>query len=288
MIYKLLAVNIDGTLLQTNGRFSKVTKEAIQYVHSKGVAVVLVSSRNYQSCKRIAKALKINPMIVAAQGAYVSTAIDQPFFIKRVSSQTTADVVNLLENISSQLKLHFEETQVANRMNLPENFIGKAVLYASESKMSSQQYVNSVSEYLQEKPSQPNMIEAHFQSEKEQQDVSKALLNTFSDVTVVRKEQNRLLIVPNEASKWQGISSLAEQKGIRTREIVAIGDSLDDVDCIIEAGMGVAMGNAPAEIKQNANWITRSNDDEGVAYMVKELFRKQYQLQFLEKMNLLK
>ena len=57
---------------------------------------------------------------------------------------------------------------------------------------------------------------------------------------------------------------------------------------IVDAGIGVAMGNSDQELKRRANWIARSNDDDGVAFTIKELFRKQYQLEFLEKMNLLK
>ncbi len=52
MVYRLLAVNIDGTLLQSNGRLNKSTKEAIDYVHQKGVHVALVTSRNYHSAKK--------------------------------------------------------------------------------------------------------------------------------------------------------------------------------------------------------------------------------------------
>ena len=60
------------------------------------------------------------------------------------------------------------------------------------------------------------------------------------------------------------------------------------MDLINGSGVGVAMGNGDAELKAAADWITRSNDEDGVPYMVKELFRKQYQFQFLEKMNLMK
>ena len=54
------------------------------------------------------------------------------------------------------------------------------------------------------------------------------------------------------------------------------------------AGLGVAMGNAPVEVKRAANWITRSQNQNGVAYMVKEHFRKQHPIEFLKKMNIIK
>ncbi|WP_042349684.1 Cof-type HAD-IIB family hydrolase [Bacillus massiliigorillae] len=288
MIYKLLAINIDGTLLQSNGRFSKAAKEAIEYVQAKDVVIVLVTSRNYQLGKKVAKALKINPMIVAAQGAYVATAVDKPLYIRKISKKTTVDFVRILEEMECQIKLNYEESEVRNRVNLPENLLSKAVMYVSEQKMFAQNYVDSISEYVKTHDSQPLSIEVNFQSNKAQQELISVARNMFDDITVVSKENHRIIIVPENVSKWKGIQTLANHLKIATREIVAIGDSKDDETMIAGAGVGVAMGNAPQEIKRVADWITRGNDDDGVAYMVKELFRKQYQLQFLEKLNLLK
>ncbi|MEH6943527.1 Cof-type HAD-IIB family hydrolase [Bacillus sp. JJ722] len=288
MIYKLLAINIDGTLLQSNGRFSKAAKEAIEYVQGKDVAIALVTSRNYQLCKKVAKALKINPMIIAAQGAYVGTAVNKPLLIRRISESTTIDIVKVLEGMECQIKLNYEEAEVRNRVNLPENLLSKAVMYVSEQKIFAQNYVDNISEYLKTHDSQPLSIEVSFLNRKEQQELIAIAKNMFDDIAIVSKENNRIIIIQKDVSKWKGIQYLAEHLKIATREIVTIGDSKDDQAMIAGAGVGVAMGNAPQELKRIADWITRGNDDDGVAYMVKELFRKQYQLQFLEKLNLLK
>ena len=104
MIYKLLAVNIDGTLLQSNGRLTKATKEAIAYVQSKGVAVVLVTSRNIKACKKVATVWKNSPMVVAVNGGYVGGSIDKPMFVKRISEQATDDLVSFLEKINCLVK----------------------------------------------------------------------------------------------------------------------------------------------------------------------------------------
>lgn len=288
MIYKLLAINIDGTLLQSNGRFSKATKEAVEYVHDKGVTVVLVTSRNYQSCKKLTKELRIKPMIVAGHGAFVGTTIEKPLFVRKISEQTTMDVVKFLENINCRFTLNFEESQISNRVNLPENFIGKAVMYVSEQTTFSHHYIDQVTEYLNNNPSEPMGIEVIFDNRTQQLDAKKVLNSMFTDISVISKEKHRLSIAPHKVSKWKGILYLADHLNISKHEIVAIGDSKDDQDMISGSGIGVAMGSGHPDLKLVANWITRGNDDDGVAYMIKELFRKQYQLQFLEKMNLLK
>jgi hydroxymethylpyrimidine pyrophosphatase-like HAD family hydrolase len=71
---------------------------------------------------------------------------------------------------------------------------------------------------------------------------------------------------------------------IAPQEMVVIGDTMEDLPIIEVAGLGVAMGNAPKEVKQAADWITRTNDESGVAYMIKEHFRKQQRIAFINKL----
>lgn len=68
--------------------------------------------------------------------------------------------------------------------------------------------------------------------------------------------------------------------------MVVIGDGLDDMPAIEAVGLGVAMGNAPVEVKKAADWVTRSNEQLGVAYMIKEHFRKQLRPEFLWKLKI--
>jgi hydroxymethylpyrimidine pyrophosphatase-like HAD family hydrolase len=82
-------------------------------------------------------------------------------------------------------------------------------------------------------------------------------------------------LVRQGTSKFNGLLFFAGQLGIPLHEIVAVGDSLQDAEMIEKAGLGVAMRNAPAEVKEKADWLTRSNDMDGVAYVVREVFRKQ-------------
>ena len=288
MVYKLLAVNIDGALLQSNGRISKATKEAIEYVQSKGAAVVLVTSRNYQFSKKVVKALKGPIMIVATNGSFVGISINKPLFVKKIAENTTLDIVKLLEGADCRFKVNFEESEVSSRINVPENMLGKAIMYVNEPKTYTQHYVDSISEYLQEHPNTPLSIEAVFNSLKEQRDIRYVLSNMFSDIAITELENGVTVIGPEQVSNWKGILYLAEHLEVTKKELIAIGASGNDLEMVLGAGLGVAMGNGDKELKRRADWIARSNDDDGVAFTVKELFRKQYQLEFLEKLNLLK
>src|SRR6478752_8231032 len=99
MIYRLLALNIDGTLLQSNGKIHKTTKEAIEYVQQKGIHVTLVTSRSFPSARKVAKALKIKSPLITHQGAYIASPEEKPIYVKRINEDITYDTVRLLEAI---------------------------------------------------------------------------------------------------------------------------------------------------------------------------------------------
>jgi hydroxymethylpyrimidine pyrophosphatase-like HAD family hydrolase len=70
--------------------------------------------------------------------------------------------------------------------------------------------------------------------------------------------------------------------------MVYIGDGLDDIPLLEAVGLGVSMWNADFEVKRASDWVTRSENEHGVAYMVKEHFRKQQPIEFLRRMNIIK
>lgn len=288
MVYRLLAVNIDGTLLQSNGRLNKSTKEAIDYVHQKGVHVALVTSRNYHSAKKVAKALKINPMIVAQQGAFVGASIEKPIMVKRISEELTVELVQMLEKTTCQILLIHEKYSLGNRVNLPENLLGKSVMYLNDQNIYAQNYVDDISEELIDQPMAPTKMDVIFSEKIDRNDMLKLIKKIFPEVDVILHPGHKMTIVPKGVSKWSGVLYLADHLEVRRTEIVSIGDGLDDMEMIAGSGLGVAMGNADEEVRKVAKWVTRSNDQDGVAYMLREFFRKQHPIEFLQKMNMLK
>lgn len=288
MVYRLLAVNIDGTLLQSNGRLNKSTKEAIDYVHQKGVHVALVTSRNYHSAKKVAKALKINPMMVAQQGAFVGASVEKPIMVKRISEELTVELVQMLEKTTCQILLIHEKYSLGNRVNLPDNLLGKSVMYLNDQNIYAQNYVDDISEELIDQPMAPTKMDVIFPEKSDQNDMLKLMKKMFPEVDVILYPGHKMTIVPKGVSKWSGVLYLADHLEVRRTEIVSIGDGLDDMEMIAGSGLGVAMGNADEEVRKVAKWVTRSNDQAGVAYMLREFFRKQHPIEFLQKMNMLK
>lgn len=288
MIYKLLAINIDGTLLQSNGRIHKSTKEAVDYVQEKGIYVTLVTTRSFSSAKKVAKALKLESKIITHRGAYIADELDKAILANRIPEDITFEIVRLLEGFQCQIRIVHEKYSLANKLKTANNLLAKTVINSGDPLHYPQQFVDSISDTIMEEPSSPPNIEVYFDEKRDLQDAKAAIESMFSEVVPIVTNDLRIDIVPQGTSKWNGLLYLGEKLGIKRSEMVAIGDSLDDLEMIEEVGLGVAMGNAPAELKKAADWITRSNNEQGVGYMVKEHFRKQHPIQFLKKMNIIK
>jgi Cof subfamily protein (haloacid dehalogenase superfamily) len=288
MIFRLLALNIDGTLLQSNGRLHRSTKEAIHYVQQKGVDVSLVTSRSYPSANKLAKALKINIPIVSNRGAFIANTLEEPIFEKKIDADVTFEIVRFLEDFQCQFRLNNEEYSIGNRSKLTNNLMTKTIFSSADPAFYSHQFVDIVSEALTDSPMNPSKIEVYFEDEKDLDDALKALNGMFSEINLVKVNKLKLDMVPEGVTKLNGLLRVGEQLGVTSKEIVYIGDDLDDIPLIDAVGLGVAMGNSPFEVKKAADWVTRSNNQHGVTYMVKEHFRKQPPIEFLRKMNIIK
>ncbi|MGP1910584.1 Cof-type HAD-IIB family hydrolase [Metabacillus sp. JX24] len=285
MIYRLLALNIDGTLLRSNGRLEPSTREAVQYVQNKGVYVTLVTSRHFQMAKKLAKALKINNLLVTHSGAFVSDKVDRSLYENRISEEKTFNLVQVLETFDCNVRIVHERFSLGNRKKVSSSILGKTLLSPKDPLFYPVQFVESLGENLRDEPLAAPKLDVYFSETESCLEAENLLANAFEGITVRVKNPSMLEITAKGVSKENGLRLIGQHLGIAQEEMVAIGDAGDDMNMIELAGLGVAMGNAPHSVKKAADWITRSNDDQGVAYMVKEHFRKQHRIEFLDKLK---
>ncbi|MCU9612529.1 HAD-IIB family hydrolase [Caldibacillus lycopersici] len=286
-MHRLLAMNIDGTVLQSNGKLQKSVKEAVDYVQNKGVQVTLFTSRNFIYAKRIAKALKIDSLIVAHHGAFIASSVEQPLFVKRLEENIVYDLVRFLESFTCHIRIVHEKYSVSNKPLQQKGLTGRAVIDTTSFSVYNHQFVQNLSEYVFGENIEPTHMEVVFTNKLEAEEAQVAIRGMFYEVDTYQYG-NQLIILPNSVSKLSGLLYAGDYFDIPLQDMVAIGSGMDDLDVIEAVGLGVAMGNAPTTVKAAANWVTRSNNQHGVAYMVREHFRKQQPLDFIEKLNSMK
>ncbi|MED4787967.1 Cof-type HAD-IIB family hydrolase [Bacillus atrophaeus] len=285
MSKQMLALNIDGALLRSNGKLHQATKDAIDYVKKKGIYVTLVTNRHFRSAQKIAKSLKLDAKLVTHSGAYIAQKIDEPFFEKKISEDHTFNIVQVLESYQCNIRLLHEKYSIGNRKKVNSNLLGKALIHPSDPIFYPVQFVESLSDLLMDEPVSAPVIEV-YAGGGIQSDIIETISEAFPSVDLIRVNEEKLNIVPKGVSKEAGLALVVADAGLTMEDVVAIGHQHDDLPMIELAGLGVAMGNASAEIKRKADWVTRSNDEQGVAYMMKEYFRMQQRKGFLDKYHM--
>jgi Cof subfamily protein (haloacid dehalogenase superfamily) len=279
MTYRLLALNIDETLIGSNAKISKQTKAAIEYVRQKGVYVTLVTSRPHSSAKRIAKSLKLDGYLITNDGAFVASDPEDPLYVKRISVNTTLQLVELLEQYDCHIRVLHESFAIGNKTRQKNQLIAKMTIGVGDPLFYPVSFVDSVYDRLMQEAIAPPKIQVQFFDEAEQQSALKQLNEMVSGINIVSIHEGKLEIVAEGVSKLNGLQQVGQELGISLQEMVAVGIEADDVEMVEQVGLGVAMGNAADEVKHVADWITRSNEQNGVSYMIREVFRKQLRVQ---------
>lgn len=136
--------------------------------------------------------------------------------------------------------------------------------------LKSRQAVKHLREYVEKKGKNVEKIHLMIQDQEKKQEIMQNLCHLLP-VSVSSGLSNNIEITSKTVNKGASLLKFGEQLGIKREQIMAFGDSSNDLDMIKAAGIGVAMGNADKEIKAAANFITKTNEEDGVAYAIKTL-----------------
>ena len=264
MKYKLIALDIDGTLINSSNQITENVKLAIQKAKEKGIKVVLCTGRPLKGVEKF-----LDELSLREKGDYAATfngALIQDTFTKDARCHLTLNYEELvnLYNLSIEIgsRSHFYDTKTLYTFN--KDVSDFTVL---ESHLTGT-HLNVTT--LDDVPKDINMSKFMMIDHPEILDecVKKIPQEYYEKYTIVRSTPFFLEILRPEANKGSGISLLAKELGLKQEEIICVGDAGNDKHMIEYAGLGVAMGNATDEIKEMADYVTLSNDEDGVAHVI--------------------
>lgn len=268
MKYKLLVLDVDGTLLNSEHQISKRTVMTLRKVQQMGVQVVLSSGRPTYGILPLAKILDL-----ASYGGYIipyngSQIIDmrdgRVLFEKRISPDMVPYVERKADQYGFDLMTYAEDVVVTNN-GQNDHVINEAAINGM--KLSA---VEDLSISIDFNPSKLVLVSDDPGSIDElEQRWEKRLSGTLD---VMRSEDFYLEVVPSGVSKANTLGVLLDMLGVKTEEVVAMGDGVSDVGMIQQAALGIAMGNARDSVKRCADTVTLSNDEDGVAVALEKIF----------------
>lgn len=261
-MYKLVAIDLDGTLLKGDNTISGKTQKAIKAAKKKGIKIILSSGRPIEGIERYLNELKLtgeDDYVISFNGSLVQCVKDKKIISRKVLKGS--DLIYLY-NISVQIGVNIH---AFSQIGCITPKISKYTELEGNNDQIPIKIVDFNTVDRKEDVFKVMMIDEPEILEKA---IKKIPEEVYDKYTVVRSEPYFLEFQNKNSNKGEGIKAVSEYLGIKQKDIICIGDADNDIDMIKFAGLGVAMGNAFDEVKKAADYITSTNEEDGVAYAI--------------------
>lgn len=278
MKYEMLAIDLDGTLLDSMGLVSAENKAAVRRAQEAGMMVVLCTGRGLTESKPAMAALDHHGPIVLACGAVVSDpttgktlhrAVIEPGLAHEIIRHLDPSVHNVIALLDPAEEgcdyLVVNEARMNGNTRWWFDMIGARLKCVDEPPEQDLHHVLRVGIVA------PPHVMAPVQAGLEQRFGSRIVVQHFMAVRMDENEVEVLEVFAQGVNKWAGLQWLADEHGIPYEKIAAIGDQINDISMIRHAACGIAMGNAVPAVLDVANQVTRSHDESGVAHAIEHL-----------------
>ena len=257
--YKLIAIDIDGTLLDSSKRIKDETKKDIIDAYNLGVKICISTGRGYPAALRYINELGIKVYLILFNGSIVMSNDGEIIYNKTLDISVAKEVYDTVNKHKafccfwSGEKLYF-------------NQYGKYYDYYTNLSSIKGTVVDELSDSI----SYGINKFIWFSPREFHQNIKDSILSNIKGIDYFTSQSEIIEIVPKNINKGEALKNLAINLGVDQNEIIAIGDDENDISMIKYAKLGVAMANAKEIVKENANYITLSNDENGVGEVIQK------------------
>lgn len=282
-MYKLVAIDLDGTLLNSYGTVTEYTKQTIKKCIQKGIEIVLASGRPNDSIEAIAKEIGATNYFIAGNGALIYDMQKQEsIYEKYMTKEKVLEIIKICEENSISYNVYTNKTILATSLKHNVLYYHKENLKKEENKKTNISIVENMYEYVKQ------LNEERFLKITvcdENNSIFNAIIRKLRQIEGIEvldvSHMSRKMIKQGteeipieyyytevslaEVDKWNAIKFLQEKLGIKREEIIAIGDNMNDKKMIEEAGLGIVMKRSTPIVSKVADYITEGNNEDGVA-----------------------
>lgn len=236
---KLIALDMDGTLLNDQHEISEANRQAIKEAQEKGIYVVLSTGRSLRKCEKHADSLALSSYLVTVNGSEIwdeKRGLVERNLVNSVSIQWMAE-------LTQKHKIRYWAISTSRNWfdEMPEDIHGEEWLKFGFN--------------IKDVPTRDKILKE---------------LQARGEFELSNSTPTNIEVNPAGINKAKGLKLVCERLGINMKNVMAVGDSLNDLAMIEEAGLGIAMGNAQDTVKKAATWVTSTNNEDGVAKAIQK------------------
>jgi len=272
-MYKMICIDIDGTLIRPDLTISERVAQAIGKAKEKGLIIALSTGRMHKSALMYSDELGLTDPIVSSNGAYVSERDgSRIYYEENLSGEDMLLIQDVLDRNDTKINWYNHGTMYISEYR---DYVGRYEALAKTLPENRRIHIK----YLNEEFTLKHLIEETGNAiqkgivfpKAERISVIRDQVSNNQRIKVVSSGIDNLEFTSYLADKGLGVLSLAKAKGIHPDEIIAIGDSENDLSMLKVVGMPVAMGNAMQSVLDVAEYVTDTNVNDGVAKMIEKL-----------------
>ncbi len=272
MSYKLFAIDCDNTLIKHNGEIHQDNIKAINMLLEKGIKVVIATGRNDILVKDyMDEAGFKEEIVIGCNGASIRDLKDNSIIqLNYIPKDTMKNVIDICLQNDIKVKMYtLTESYSTSKENSGDELKEVLTHYTKELSMSLEyKFEEDLYSLIDKKEFLKIVI---LDNDREKLLYMQSKFRQLEDINVVISSKTCLDIIKKNVSKGDALKYYADMLGIKKEEIVAIGDSENDLEMLNFAGFSVAMGNAEDFVKSVCNMVTLTNDEGGVGYAINKI-----------------
>ncbi len=289
-MYKIAVIDLDGTMLNQYGIVTQNTKDAIKEAQNKGIEIIIASGRPIDSIKAIAKQIESKKYFISGNGAIIyDISKDETIYENTIKKQKALEIIKICEENSIYYNIYTEKEIVAKSLQCNVLYYHKENINKEDKDKTHINIVENIYDYISNRDEKIVKITVCDKNKV----IFNSIIRKLKEITEIEvldvSHMSRKIIhqgteeIPIEyfyteisaknVDKWNAIEFLKEKMNIKTEEVIAIGDNINDKKMIEKAGLGIAMGQSHPEVKKVAKQITTSNLEDGVASALREIAR---------------
>ncbi|MFW6022250.1 MAG: Cof-type HAD-IIB family hydrolase [Halanaerobiaceae bacterium] len=264
MKYKMVVLDLDDTLLDKDHTISEKTITTLNKLRDMDVEIVVATGRMYCSALPYIKQLGLVGEMITYNGAYIRDVDnDEVIYHQPIEVDIAREILKQAEEADLFCNIYIEDKIYVKQLN------EKSDLYKSISGIESNP-VGKLSEFIDSGTTKLLIIERDLDKAQKYKEIFK---EKYGDVLEITKSKEYFIeFMARGVSKGRAIEVVADNLGISLDEVIAIGDSWNDIEMIQTAGLGIAMGNAHEDVKIHADRIADTHDKDGVSNILSEIF----------------
>lgn len=289
-MYNLIAIDLDGTLLNSNGIMSNETKETLQKIKDKDIKIVLASGRMVDSIKTISNEIGNQKYLIAGNGAIVYDIEKQEILYRNyLKKEKVLDVIKICEENSIYYNIYTENELLTTSLKYNVLYYHKENANREEKDRMKISIVNNMYDYVLNSKrddylkiticDEDRMIfNSIIRKIKQIKEIDVLDVEHMSRKNIVQGTETIELnysyteVSAQNVDKWEAINYIMKQENIHKDHVIAIGDNINDKKMIENAGLGIAMVGSTPVVTEIANIITsENNNQDGVAKELKKI-----------------